>query len=120
MSAVAIKGLDRLKWRLDGRHLSRLAKGKLRQEADVVAAGAAREAPGRLGQTVEVIDESREDKIAFAVGSAHRAGRFLEHGTVRRPATPWLWPVFRARLPRIKQGLRNTVIAAMRTSQGEV
>ena len=82
----------------------------------MVTADAAWEAPGRLGETVEMIDESRGESTVFAVGTAHRAGRFLEYGTVRRPAAPWLWPVFRARLPGVKRSLRNSVRASFGSS----
>lgn len=111
---VTVKGLEALKRRFEARGLRQAVKERLRREADMVAAEAAREAPGRLGETVEVIDEAQGDRLSFAVGTAHRAGRFLEYGTVRVPASPWLWPVFRARLPRIKQGLGHTLSAALR------
>jgi hypothetical protein len=106
---VTIKGLEALTRRFQARGLVRGVTHTLRHEAEAIAAEAARAAPGRLGETVEVIDESRGDRLSVAVGTAHRAGRFLEHGTVRRPAAPWLWPAFRARLPRIKQGLRKSL-----------
>jgi HK97 gp10 family phage protein len=109
---VTLKGLDALQKRLQPRGLGRAVTETLRRAAETVAAEAARAAPGRLGETVDVIDESRGDRTSFAVGTAHRAGRFLEYGTVHRPASPWLWPIFRARLPRIKQELANTVRAS--------
>ncbi|MDX2316840.1 MAG: hypothetical protein QNK17_00285, partial [Hyphomicrobiaceae bacterium] len=77
-------------------------------------------APGPLGRTVEVKDASQGDKIAYTVGSAHRAARLVEHGTLRRPATPWLFPVFRARLPRVKQNLRNILSASFKRSRRDV
>ena len=117
---VTIKGLEALKRRFQARGLARAVTHALRQEADTIAADAARAAPGRLGETVEVIDESRGDRLSVAVGTAHRAGRFLEHGTVRQPATPWLWPAFSARLPRIKQGLRKSLRASFETSRSTV
>ena len=113
MTAVTLKGLDALRRRFDSGRASRAVFRHLAREAERLAAGAAENAPGRLGETVEVIEESRGDRPAFAIGTAHRAGRFLEYGTVRRPATPWLWPIFRARLPRVKQGLTNTLRAAL-------
>jgi len=117
---VTVRGLDALKRRLEPRGLDNAVADTLRLQAETVASEAARAAPGRLGETVEVIDESHGDRRAFAVGTAHRAGRFLEYGTVHRPATPWLWPVFRARLPRIKQDLRNTLRASLGTRRGAV
>ena len=113
MTDVAVKGLEALKRRLDARDLAPQVETRLRQEAEQIATDAAASAPGRLGETIDVVDEGRGDRPAFAVGTAHRAGRFLEYGTVRRPATPWLWPVFRARLPRIKHALTNTLRASL-------
>ena len=108
---VTLKGLDALKRRFEVRGISRAVADHFAREAHAIARGAAENAPGRLGETVEVIEESGGDRPAFAIGTAHGAGRFLEHGTVRRAATPWLWPVFRARLPHVKQGLTNTLRA---------
>jgi hypothetical protein len=62
----------------------------LRREAETIAEGARESAPGQLGVTVEILDQSRGTKPAYAIGTAHRAGRFLEFGTVQRRATPWL------------------------------
>jgi len=120
VTGVSVRGLAALRRRFGARHMPEALSNALRREADAVAEGAAREAPGRLGGTVEVRDASQGEKIAYAVGTAHRAGRFIEHGTVRRPAAPWLFPVFRARLPRIKQNLRNTLVASFKRSRGEV
>jgi hypothetical protein len=58
--------------------------------------------------------------VAFAVGTAHRAGHFTEHGTVRQRATPWLYPAFVARLPRIKQTLGNILVRSFKESQSKV
>lgn len=115
---VAVQGLDRLKRRFEARGLGPAVHGTLRGEGERVAADAARAAPGRLGGTVEVIDESRGDKQLFRVGTPHRAGRYLEYGTVARAATPWLWPAFRAGLPRIKQRLGQSLRAVLRETRG--
>ena len=120
MTAVTVRGLSALRRRFDATRASKAVKRVSRREADAIAKDAAHAAPGQLGNTVEVRDASRGEKIAYAVGTAHRAGRFIEHGTVRRPAAPWLFPVFRARLPRIKQNLRNTLVASFKRSRGEV
>ena len=119
MTAVSIRGLARLRRRLGARDLSRETKEALRREAEAIAQEAARGAPGRLGQTVEVRDTSQGSRIAFEVGTSHRAGWFIEHGTVHRAAMPWLWPVLRARLPRVKQHLRNTVVATFKRPRSE-
>lgn len=113
MTAVTLKGLDALMRRFEGRGLAPAVETTLRREAEAIAAEAAENAPGRLGETIEITKESGGETPAFTVGTRHRAGWFLEHGTVRRPATPWLGPVFRARLPRVKQALTNTLRAAL-------
>lgn len=120
MSGVSIKGLEAWRRRLDGRHLPRVARETLRQEAEAVAGAAARAAPGRLGQTVEILDESKGGKVAYAIGTPHPAGWFLEHGTVRQPARPWLGPALRARLPRVKQRLRNSLVESFGARRGGV
>lgn len=46
------------------------------------------------------------------VGTSDPAGRAAEFGTLRRPATPWLWPIFKAHLPAIKDRLRKLASGA--------
>jgi hypothetical protein len=82
---------------------------------------------GRLGETSPAgrnpfpyLERFLGDRIVFAVGTAHRAGRFTEHGTVRQRATPWLYPAFVARLPRIKQTLRNILVRSFKESRSKV
>lgn len=71
---------------------------------------------GELGRSVEVVrDVSRGTMHAYAIGTPDPAGRYLEFGTARRPASPWLWPAFRARLPGIKHRLRKLAAAASKT-----
>ena len=118
MTAVEIRGLGALRRRLAAAAVPQAVKGTLRAEAEVIAEEARREAPGELGATVEIIDTSRGMRLAYAVGTAHRAGRFLEFGTLRRPATPWLWPVFRARSRGINHRLRKVVAAALKMPRG--
>lgn len=120
MTAVSFRGLEGLRRRLDARRVPKRVEDSLRGDADALAGEAARAAPGNLGPTVEVRDVSRGDKIAFAVGTPHEAARFIEYGTVRRPASPWLVPIFRARLPRIKQSLRNTLVGSFKRPRREV
>jgi len=95
-------------------------KDALRNEAEAIATEARARAPGKLAGTVEIVDESRGLKLAYAIGTADPAGRFVELGTVRRPATPWLWPGFRARSPGIKHRLAKLIAAAFKTGRGAV
>jgi len=103
-----------LRRKLEARGLPQALKDTARHEAEAIAKEVARGAPGDLGRTVEVTDMSHGSRIAYAVGTALPAGRFVEYGTVRQPAAPWLWPIFRARLPRIKQSLRDTLSASFK------
>lgn len=88
--SITIKGVEALQRRLAAATPSQAIKDLLRREAETIAEGARESAPGQLGVTVEILDQSRGTKPAYAIGTAHRAGRFLEFGTVQRRATPWL------------------------------
>jgi hypothetical protein len=120
VSGVEIRGLDALHRRFAAASAPQPIKMALQTEADAIAEDARGQAPGKLGQTIEVIDDSRGTRSAYAIGSSHPAARFLEFGTVRTPATPWLWPVFRARSAGVKLKLRKLVAAAFKTSRGAV
>jgi len=120
MTAVEVRGLAALRRKLEARGLPQALEDTARKEADAIAEDAARAAPGDLGRTVEVKDVNRGDRIAFAVGTPAPAGRFVEYGTVRQPASPWLWPVFRARLPRVKQSLRDSLRASFKRARSGV
>jgi hypothetical protein len=95
-------------------------KQTLGGEADSLAQEVRSAAPGELGRTVEVRDLSDGMKLTYRVGTPDPAGRFLEFGTVRLPASPWLWPIFRARLPGIKQRLRKIAVAALKMPPTQV
>jgi hypothetical protein len=120
VTGVSVRGLQSLRRRLEARGLPNAVRETLRREADLVAEEAARNAPGNFGATVEVRDASQGDRAAFAVGTAHRAGRFLEFGTVRQRASPWLYPALAARLPRIKQSLRKILAASYERPRRDV
>ena len=113
MNALTVKSVEALKRHLAAKGLEEATGKMLASEAETIRAGAARAAPGRLGETLETIEESNGDWLSFAIGTPHGAGRFLEFGTRQMRARPFLWPVFRARLPRIKQDLTNTLRASL-------
>lgn len=113
MTAATVTGLAALRRRLAAKGLDEALERTLASEAEAIAAEAARAAPGRLGDTLETVNESKGDRLAFAVGTPHRAGRFVEFGTRHMPAKPFLWPIFRARLPRIKQDITNSLRARL-------
>ena len=90
-------------------------KKDLREEAETLAAELRREAPAELAAGIEVKDVSQGDRLGFSVGTANPAGRAPEFGTLKRPASPW--PIFRARLPDLKDKLRKL---ANQASKGPV
>jgi HK97 gp10 family phage protein len=119
MTAVAVKGLDSLRRGFAAAAAPVAIKDALRREAEAIAQAARAGAPGRLGETVEIVDQSRGLKLDYAIGTAQPAGRFLEFGTVRRRATPWLWPAFRARLPGVKYELRQLIVTAFKAGRSK-
>jgi hypothetical protein len=120
MTAVVIDGLESLRRKLAKTAEPAAIKEALRNEAEAIAAEARARAPGEVADTVEIVDESRGLKLAYAIGTADPAGRFIELGTARRPATPWLWPAFRTRSPGIKRRLATLIAAGFRTRFGAV
>ena len=110
---IAVKGLDALQRRLRMRGLEEDIYMCLSLEAATIAEEATATAPGRLGETIEIMDESAGPRAAFAIGTAHRAGRFVEFGTRNMRPQPFLWPVSRARLPRIKHALTESLRARL-------
>ncbi len=111
MTAVEVKGLEALRARLAAAAAPEPFKKALREEAEALAAEARREAPPEIAQTIEVEDVSQGERLGFASARPIRPGGLLEFGTLKRPASPWLWPIFRARLPGIKDKLRKVAVA---------
>ncbi len=114
MTAVEVTGLQALRRRLEAASAPEPFKKALREEAEAIAAEARREAPGEIARTIEVVDVSQGERFGFTVGTSDPAGRAAEFGTLKRPATPWLWPIFRARLPAIKDRLRKLALAPLK------
>jgi hypothetical protein len=112
-----IVGLAALQDRFAGALEEQAVKESLRKQAEAVAAEARAEAPAHLAQSIEVLDESRGADIAYAIGTADPAGHTLEFGTLRKTASPWLLPAFRARRGVVNDVLRNAVQAAFRRSR---
>lgn len=117
MTAARLKGLAALQGRLAGAADALSVRQALREQAEAIAAEARAEAPRGLADTVEAIDESRGEGIAYAIGTPDPAGHALEFGTARRGPSPWLLPVFRARRNVVNDVLRNAVQAAFNRSR---
>ena len=115
MTAVEITGIEALRRRFEAASAPEAFKSALREEAEAIAAEARREAPAAFAQTIAVEDVSQGQALAFAVGTTDPAGRAAEFGTLMRPATPWLWPIVKARLPAIKDRLRKLALAASKS-----
>jgi hypothetical protein len=113
VTAVTIKGLANLQKRLAFASATPSVGETLLEEAEAIAAEARNRAPGEVGHAVEIKDVSQDTRLAYAIGTPDPAGRHVEHGTVKRHATPWLTPVFRARLPRVKHALGRVVAGAL-------
>jgi hypothetical protein len=93
----------------------------LRAEAEALAAEArdrltAREPDSRLARSIKIMELAAADHPAYAVGTDDPAGFFIEFGTARRRADPWLVPALHARLPSINQAVRKVIAAALKTS----
>ena len=118
--SVTVKGLDALQRKLASAVAVTPVKQALHAEAVAIAAEARARAPGALGESIEIIDQSRGDSPAFAVGTRDPAGRFIEHGTARRTPTPWLGPIFWARSLRVKHSLARLIAANLKPRRGAV
>jgi len=114
VTAVEITGLAELRRRLEAASAPEPFKKALREEAEAIAAEARRQEPGALAQSIEVQDVSQGERLGFTVGTSDPADRAAEFGTLKRPATPWLWPIFRAPLPAIKDRLRKLALAPLK------
>jgi hypothetical protein len=114
VTALEITGLEALRRRLEAASAPEPFRKALREEAEAIAADARREAPGELGRAIEVEDVSQGERLAFTVGTSDPAGSAAEFGTLKQPAMPWLWPIFRARLPALKDRLRKVALAPLK------
>jgi hypothetical protein len=120
MTAITVKGLGALQRKLAAASAAEPIKDALRGEAEAIAAEARARAPSGLAGTIEVVDESRGLKPGYAIGTVEPAGRLIEFGTVRRAATPWLWPIFRARSHAVKHRLARLIATAFESHRADV
>ncbi|XSG81205.1 MAG: hypothetical protein ACPW61_08940 [Methyloligella sp. ZOD6] len=109
-----VSGLERLKSRFEigsgGAHL----RNRLRGQADAIAEEARRtlleEHPGGTGalaHSVSVTETGEEDAPRFAIGTQSPVGRYLEFGTKRMAAQPWLIPTMHRHLQSVKRSARR-------------
>jgi hypothetical protein len=117
--AIEIRGGDSLGQRFAALGALKGLEPALRAEAEAVAEAArqnlrARNPRSRLAQSIEIMELGTADQPAFAVGTDDPAGFFLEFGTARSRALPWLVPALHARLPSINQAVRKVIMAALK------
>jgi hypothetical protein len=113
---VEITGLEVLRQRFAALAAAKDLGPTLRAEAEAEAVAAearatlaASSAGAALARSIEVVEIGQGDRLGYAVGTAAPAGHFLEFGTSRMRASPWLGPVLNARLPTIMQAIRNVL-----------
>jgi hypothetical protein len=119
--ALEISGLDALRKRFAALGAVKNLGPALRAEAEAVADAARerlreRDPTSLLAQSIEIRELGAVDQPAFAVGTDDPAGFFLEFGTARRRAFPWLVPVLHARLPAVNHAVRKVITAALKAS----
>ena len=116
---VEISGLESLRKRFAELGALKGLEPALRAEAEAVAETAraelaSRKGDGSLARSVQIIELSQADRPSFAVGTEDPAGWFLEFGTTRMRAAPWLGPSLHARLPSINHAVRKVLAAALK------
>jgi hypothetical protein len=119
--ALEIRGLNAMRKRFAALGAVKSLGPALRAEAEAVADAARerlreRDPQSRLAQPVKIIELEAGDQSVFAVGTDNPAGFFLEFGTARRRAFPWLVPVLDARLPAVNHAVRKVIAAALKAS----
>lgn len=119
--AVEMRGLEGLRKRFAALGALNDLRPALRAEAEAVAEEAKarlseRDPNSGLGQSIKIIALGTADQPAYAVGTDDPAGFFLEFGTSRRRASPWLVPALHSRLPAINQAVRKVIAAALKAA----
>ena len=119
--AVEIRGLDGLRKRFAALGAMKDLQPALRAEAEAVAEEARarlteRNPRSRLAQSIKIMALEAGGQPAYAAGTDDPAGFFLEFGTSRMRASPWLVPVLHARLPRINHAVRKVIAAALKAA----
>ena len=118
-SAVEIRGLEGLRKRFSALGAMKGLQPALRAEAEAVAAEAKarlteRDPDSSLARWIKIMELEAGDQPAYAVGTDDPAGFFLEFGTRRSRASPWLVPALLARLPGINHAVRKVIAAALK------
>jgi hypothetical protein len=117
MAAIEIAGLESLKKRLAALGAMPGLAPALREEADAVAESArarlASRGSGELARSIEIADLSEGDSPTFAIRTQDPVGRYLEFGTVRMRAFPWLGPALFGRSRAVNHKVRKVIGEAL-------
>lgn len=116
-AGVRIIGIDRLRRKLGALEAAEIAvvKRELVAAALNVQAGAKRRAPvdtGRLRNSITY--EIGDDGTVVRVGTNTQYAPYLEFGTRKMPARPFLFPAFEEEVPKFKDRLKRALDAAAR------
>ena len=120
-SPIEIRGLDSLRKRFAALGALKDLQPALRAEAEAVAEEARarlieRNPNSQLAQSIKIMELGAGDQPAYAVGTDDPAGFYLEFGTSRMRASPWLVPALHARLPGINHAVRKVIAAALKAA----
>ena len=118
---IEFRGLDRLRKRFAALGAMTELQPTLRAEAEAVAEEARarlreRDPNSPLADSIKVMKLGTEAQPYYAVGTDEEAGFFLEFGTTKRRAEPWLVPALHSRLPGINQAVRKVIAAALKAA----
>lgn len=120
-SPIEICGLDELRKRFAALGALKDLQPALRAEAEAVAEEAKarlteRDPNSGLARSIKIMELGTDDQPAYAVGTDDPAGFFVEFGTSRMRASPWLVPTLHARLPGINHAVRKVIAAALKAA----
>jgi hypothetical protein len=120
-SPIEIRGLDGLRKRFAALGVLKDLQPALRAEAEAVAEEAKarlteRDPDSRLARSIKIMELGAGDQPAYAVRIDDPAGFFLEFGTSRMRASPWLVPALHIRLPGINHAVRKVIVAALKAA----
>ena len=126
-SIGSVSGLAALKRRFDLGPGPAVLRDEFRAQAAAMAdearAALEQEHPdgtGALARSVSVRETGDEDAPRFDVGTASPVGRYLEFGTRRMRAQPWLVPALYRRLPAVKSSARRVLRHIFRTDSAAI
>ncbi|MFD0986774.1 hypothetical protein [Methyloligella solikamskensis] len=75
---------------------------------------------GALARSVTVTETGEEDAPRFGIGTASPVGRYLEFGTRRMRAQPWLIPALHRHLPDVKRAAQRIIGRFLRSDSSKV